>query len=267
MTASSRPCPVVFALVVLLALGGAAASAAEQPVRQALDRRSVARPLPLRERCLTRNEKKHTLRFVASDGARLVGVVVGGGEDAIVIAHELRSNICSTIGYSRRLARAGYRVLDFDFRNTGSSARSRRAERLDLDVVAATTALRRQRGVSGVQLVGGSLGAAAVLTASPLIAPPPDVVVALSPPRTWPGLDALAAMRHSSVPVLIAAASTDEPFPDEARALFAASGAPDKRLEIVAGSDHGFALVRRRAPLEPVVAAFLAAHRNRTRQP
>jgi hypothetical protein len=74
-------------------------------------------------------------------------------EDAVVIGHELRSNICSTIEYSRAAATA----CSTSTFATQAVPRERVApNRLDLDVAAGATVLRRQRGVASVRLIRGS---------------------------------------------------------------------------------------------------------------
>jgi pimeloyl-ACP methyl ester carboxylesterase len=60
--------------------------------------------------------------------------------------------------------------------------------------------------------------------------------------------------------VLFAAAEDDPPFADEARALYAVSPAPDKRLAVVPAGGHGTALVGARRPLDTTVDAFLREH-------
>jgi hypothetical protein len=51
-----------------------------------LHRAQARRPLRLRETCVTRDERRGVLRFKASDGARLIGVVLGRGPRTVILA-------------------------------------------------------------------------------------------------------------------------------------------------------------------------------------
>jgi dienelactone hydrolase len=87
-------------------------------------------------------------------------------------------------------------------------------------------------------------------------------VISLSSPRNYVNVNALAGVEASNTPVLFLAAVDDTPFSDDARALFEASPARDKRLEIYPGSEHGFRLLRNPST-RSVVDDFLAAHSAR----
>ncbi len=126
------------------------------------------KPLRLRETCVTRAERRRVLRFTASDRVRLIGVVFGRGPRAVILAHEGNSDLCLWVPYARALAARGYRVLAFDHRGDGSSGRAgsrARRDRVDYDVLGAIRAMRA-RGATNIVLAGGSLGAAAVLSAA-----------------------------------------------------------------------------------------------------
>src|SRR5690349_1426676 len=108
------------------------------------------KPLRLREICVKRVERRHIVRFTASDG--------------------VPPNLCGWLPYARALAAAGYRVLVFDHRgfgSSGSTSRRSRANRVDFDVLGAIRTLRA-RGVQSIVLGGASLGGAAVLGAAAL---------------------------------------------------------------------------------------------------
>jgi dienelactone hydrolase len=117
----------------------------------------------------------------------------------------------------------------------------------------------RARGARSIVLGGASLGGAAVLAAAPQAAPAVDGVISFSSPRFYVNVNALAAVQTSRVPALFLAAVDDTPFSDDARALFEASPAAEKRLEIYSGSEHGFRLLAN-SSTRAVVDAFLAAH-------
>jgi pimeloyl-ACP methyl ester carboxylesterase len=227
---------------------------------------SAAKPRPpkLDDWCLTKAERRAAVSLRASDGARVLGVVLGGARArrGVVIAHENGGGLCNWVPYGRRLSRDGYRVLLLDLRGFVSSPKPRRnVYRFDLDIAAGTRELRR-RGVRRVALVGGSMGATGGLVAASRITPTVDAVIAASGPTFFRGLDAEPAVVSTRVPTLFVAASDDAGFADAAKTLHARSAAPGKRLEIVPGADHGYQLVTGTAnePNRRLFGSFLSAH-------
>jgi alpha-beta hydrolase superfamily lysophospholipase len=211
--------------------------------------------------CLKASERNGALWFKAGDGAKLAGVVLGKGTRGLVLAHTSDGSLCESLPHARRYAGAGYRVLAFDMRGYGYSARPRglAAYRYDSDIVGAVRELRG-RGAKKVVLMGASLGALAVLVAAPRVAV--DGVVSLSSPAAYRGLDALAAAPKLRAASLFVAAERDRnasfDFAADARKLHGAAGAPEKRLEIVAGGDHGWHLLAAR-PVRDLVDSFVRA--------
>jgi pimeloyl-ACP methyl ester carboxylesterase len=243
---------VAAAALALLTVGAEAAQAAPKP-------------LELKERCLSRAERRGIVRFSAADRVRLIGVVFGRGPNAVVLAHQgggaAGPTLCSWVPYARSLARTGYRVLAFDHRGYGSSSKPSRADRLfriDADVVAAV-ALLRKRGATRVVVGGASLGGAAVVGAAARIRPAVQGVFTLGAPQAFGSVDALAAARTLQVPALFTAAVDDDPFDDDARALFDACTSVDKRLEIFPGSRHGSPTLRD-PQAKALVDSWIAAH-------
>jgi len=241
------------ALVLVLVLVGAEAAQA------------APRPLQLKEKCISRAERRGIVRFTAADRVRLIGVVFGRGPKAVVLAHQgggaAGPTLCSWVPYARSLARAGYRVLAFDHRGYGSSSKPSRADRLfriDADVAAAVAVLRGRRA-TGVVIGGASLGGAAVVGAAARIRPAVQGVFTLGSPQGFGSIDALAAARSLQVPALFTAAVDDDPFDDDARALFDACTSVDRRLEIFPGSRHGAPMLRD-PQAKAVLDAWIAAH-------
>ena len=216
---------------------------------QAGGRARLARPLPVTESCATEAEKASALRFFAADDTPLLGVVVGGGPRAVVLAHGQNLGFCEWLPYARELANTGYRVLAFN---------SRSGIRVDLDIAPAVEALRRT-GSPHVIVMGSSAGAIAGLIGSTSLASQPAAVVSLSAPSSFGPLRALPAVARLRAPTFFAAAEENDPFSGDARALFAASAAPDKRLEILPGALHGTAMLQVPA-FRAQVEAFIAAH-------
>jgi pimeloyl-ACP methyl ester carboxylesterase len=192
--------------------------------------------------CLGAAERDKPFRFTTSDGATLVGVVLGTGDRGLVLGHQLGSDLCEWLPQARAFAGRGYRVLLFDFAGFGDSQHGPADGRVDTDVVAAAAELRR-RGTDRIVLVGSSMGGTAVLSAATRIRPPVAGVVSLSGPSTFGGVDAMAAMRRLRVPLLLVAAADDHPFLEHARELRDAARVRDKRLLVIPGGGHGTSLL------------------------
>ena len=222
-------------IVVLAALLGGGTASAAKP-----------KPPRLQDYCVTKAERRNNaVQFKASDGATLRGVLLGSrtSRRGVVVAHEGAGGLCNWLPYGRRLARLGYRVLVFDLRGFVSSPRTRlRQGRHDLDVVGAARELRR-RGVQRVTLVGGSLGAMAVVAAAPQISPAVAGIIVASPGLVFRDLDAGAAAPAVRVPALFVVSSEDGEFPTSTRTIYERTSSTDKRLVLVPGTRHGYELV------------------------
>ena len=224
----------------------------------------LAKPLRLDHDCVTAQERAATVRFFASDDTRLIGVELGSGLRGVVFAHQgggAPASLCAWVPYGRHLAAAGYHVLAFDhrdFASSGGSPVSANTRRVDLDVIAAVDELRR-RGATSIVLGGASLGGAAVLAAAPRIDPPVQGVISFAAPDRYVTVDAMAAVRISTIPFLFISAADDDPFAQLAYEFYDASPAPDKQVLIVPGFEHGAPVLE-----DPATAAFvdvwIAAH-------
>jgi predicted alpha/beta-fold hydrolase len=220
-----------------------------------------ARPPRLVETCLTKAERTHVLRYRASDGFRLAGLELGRGSRGVVLAHGYGGNLCEWVGTARRLSHNGYHVLAFDHRNHGSSAPAGQEARYRIDRdVASSAALLRRRGARTVVLMGSSMGASAVIAGAAIASPPVDGVISLSSPATFVLLDVESSARRVTSPTIFVASEFDRDFAADARKLYDASPAADKRLIIVRDSGaHGSGLLRYRS-LRRGLDAFLAGH-------
>jgi pimeloyl-ACP methyl ester carboxylesterase len=209
--------------------------------------------------CLGAAERDKVVRFTTSDGATLVGVVLGTGERGLVLGHQLGSDLCEWLPQARAFARRGYRVLVFDFAGFGDSQPGPDG-RVDTDVVAAAAELRR-RGADRIVLVGSSMGGTAVLSAATRIRPPVAGVVSLSGPSGFGGVDAEAAMAR--LRVLFVVGADDQPYREQTRLMYQAARARDKRLLVIPGGGHGTSLVEFGEDAPRVLAAlrsFIARH-------
>jgi dienelactone hydrolase len=209
----------------------------------------LAPPLPVTESCATKAEKASAMRFFADDDTQLLGVVVGSGPRGVVLAHGQNLSFCEWLPYARELAATGYRVLAYN---------SRSGIRVDADIPATVEALRRT-GSPHVIVMGSSAGAIAALIGSTALASAPAAVVSLSAPASFGPLNALQAVTRLRAPTFFAASENNDPFVGDARALYAASVAPDKRLEILPGAAHGSAMLSDPA-FRARVEAFIASH-------
>jgi dienelactone hydrolase len=195
--------------------------------------------------CIGAALRAKVIPFRATDGVQLHGVLLGSGQNGVVLAggHHFRENLCDWLPFAQTLAQRGYRVLAYDSRPPLLVQRrlSRpAAAHLVRDVVAAERELIR-RGVTRVLIGGaGPTGGTAAMTAAALI--PRSVlagVVVLTPVRQFAEMDAEAAARKITAPSFFGAGSRDFPFADEARKLYAASAAERKQLAVVPSSGEG----------------------------
>jgi alpha-beta hydrolase superfamily lysophospholipase len=206
-----------------------------------------AGPPTLRAACgTTQGLSARPLWLHTADGVRLYAVEAGTGPTTIVLAHEGRSDLCSSwLPYAKHLVAAGFRVLLFDFRGNGESQSvgGRNALQLGRDLAAA---VKRARGGGErrVFLIGASLGgAAAVQNGASLRV---SGIVSLSGTRIWPGygINHYASLPRIQAPFLYIGATNDYRAPaEEARDIFRRVGSKDKRIVLYRGSLHGTAFV------------------------
>ncbi|MEU6621983.1 alpha/beta hydrolase [Streptomyces litmocidini] len=255
-TARTLALPLFLALVSPLTVPGTAATAATATVRAAPQRgtppagSATVQRGPLRatvpvNACVPKRLHSKAIAFTAGDGVRLAGLVLGSGPRGVVLSHENGWNICSWLAFAEELAAAGYQVLVYDQRNVrdGASEQGGRAANLhfDRDVRAAVQQLR-DRGARHILAGGASMGGTATATVAPEI---PELVglLLLSSPRELPVLKPLPGLAKVKVPSFFAAATGDQTFVDEVRALYRASGAKDKELHILDSAVHGVAMM------------------------
>src|SRR5918996_2745240 len=111
---------------------------------------------PRVDACVPAKERQAAVQFRASDGTRLVGVLLGRGRTGVALGHERGANLCNWLPFARVLAGRGYRALAFDHRGYGESAQYPKSFfRLDRDFLAAVDRLRRA-GPTRFGLVGAS---------------------------------------------------------------------------------------------------------------
>lgn len=203
--------------------------------------------------------------FTTADRVRLVGHRFGGprpgARPAVVLAHQSNGSLCEWLLTARWLAGRGIWVFAFDFRGHGSSKGRVQYGRLGTDYAAAVKTVR-SLGAKKVVLAGASLGGIAAVIAGASVTPPVDGVAALSAPAVIAGrVDARPFAPRLAVPVLYVAAREDRyppyDFAADAQRLHDATGSAAKRIELVAGSDHGVALPERSPAIRALLERFV----------
>jgi pimeloyl-ACP methyl ester carboxylesterase len=229
-------------LVVVVGAGAVAAGCARSSDAGPAPTRSVepsldqpASRIPVGAGCLTDAERLGEIRFPSRSGAVLAGVVLGTGRSGVVMAHGPHGDVCELAPYARVLAGLGYRVLAFDFNGFGASGfgpQFPKLAHLDLDVAAATSALR-SAGVDRVVLLGAEIGGLGAVIAAADVRPPVAGVIDLSSPDELAGMDGEAAAARLTVPSLFVSSAADFTV-DQVRAMYAKVKPPDRTLLVTA---------------------------------
>ncbi len=117
----------------------------------------------------TKLQEQQHVSFTTDDRAVIHADMYGTGERGVVLAHGGQFNKESWGPQAQQLARAGFRVLAFDFRGFGQSHGPGDANLftapLKFDVLAAVRYLK-QSGAKSVSVVGASFGGSAAADAS-----------------------------------------------------------------------------------------------------
>jgi pimeloyl-ACP methyl ester carboxylesterase len=199
------------------------------------------------EECVHGDERKDLVTFQSRSG-RVTGYETGSGKVGVILAHQADGDLCQWKIYATYLASKGYRALAINFDVTPFSE----------NVPAAVEAMRREKDIKQVFLVGASMGGTAVLQAAAQVQPPVAGVVSLSAPTVYAGMDALAPMPQLAVPAFFAAAEGDGRFATDTREMYQAAKVTDKKLVILPGSNHGTALLN--DELSAQIEQFIKAH-------
>ena len=241
---------------------------------------SATAPQPLTQpgiRCGSLETEATLVRFSATDGTSLNGVLVGSGTTGVILVHQSHpEDLCDLWPFADHLAQHGMQAFAIDLRCFGRSAcPSGAAAGRVIDDIAAAAAELRRRGATRVAVVGASMGGAAALIAGNRLQPPPAAVVSLSgetdPTELVGGipLDAGAAVGHLRVPTMFVVAADDQYVSvAETRTMYQAVRTSDKRLLALAGEytgRHGVELLTdpgggRFTSVATQVVAFLTAH-------
>ena len=237
MTWCRRALPLLTAATLLAACShGATAGASGSPA-----------PSPIAG-CVTAEEQRAGgLHLPGDNGTATDAVLLGTGSTGVVLANQSQTDLCQwRTAYADHLVQLGYQVGVFNYS----------AQSPDRDVLSVAGALR-QRGAVRVFLIGASMGGTAVLAAAGHGDPGLAGVISISGPQAFAGVNAFVAAPSITVPALFIAAEYDQPFVDDARALYQACGAQDKKLFVEPSGAHGIALLSDH--VSALIDAFLMA--------
>lgn len=189
-------------------------------------------------------EDSEAVTFASADGVELEGRLFGEGSVGVVLSHMRPADQTSWWDFAQDLVDQGYLVLTYDARGycpgavAGCSQGERDLGEIWRDVVGAVDFVR-SRGANRVVLIGASMGGTASLLAAAEDGVSADVVVALSAPASFEGMNLTPeVLTKITAAKLFVAGTGDGSAPDDAQALYAASP-PPKRVEILTTDDHG----------------------------
>lgn len=182
--------------------------------------------------------------FDSADGVRLEGRLFGEGSVGVVLSHMRPSDQTSWWSFAEDLADEGYLVLTYDFRGYcpgavgGCSGGEQDLGEIWRDVVGAVGFVR-SRGAQRVVLIGASMGGTASLMAAAQGGVSVDVIVTLSAPAAFEGMNLTADLLTRVIAAKLFIAGTgDGSAAEDAQSLYAMSP-PPKRVEILTTDDHG----------------------------
>lgn len=196
--------------------------------------------------CVPKKLRNKATTLTTSDGVHLSALVLGQGPNGVLLDHEQGYNICSFLPIGKKLAAEGYHVVIPEYRNHGASQKSADNEHIDRDARAGLAELRRV-GATRVFLGGASCGGTTAAVAG--VDNPLRVtgLLMMSSPAHCGGVDAVAAVKRIKTPTLLVASPGDMngALVTDARKVYAASAAKDKKLVIDPSGYHGTDMIRR----------------------
>jgi pimeloyl-ACP methyl ester carboxylesterase len=187
-----------------------------------------------------------TPRDAVAAGEQIPLVMLGKGSETVVLSNESDEDLCSWLGFARRLAAAGYLVVLWDYGGDPPVT----------ELIAVVAALRAA-GDGPIILMGASEGAKASLVAAVQIRPAPLAVVSLSAEAALRGTPVAPTVRHLPCPALLVTSANDPYGSAPAAATFMAE-APRGRavLYAIPGDAHGTALLT--GTVDTRITRFLA---------
>lgn len=189
--------------------------------------------------CVRASERHGFVR--TADGVRIAYAEGGQGTGGIVFAHGSRGDLCDWMSTLRDPRLRRFRMLSFDFRGNGLSDYPAYPRSIGYrqDVIAAVGQLRRD-GARKVAVLGLSRGGPAALAAAGQLYPRRvQAAIAVASIDELVGDDAVEAVRHSRIPLLVMVNEHDGlGLTPTARAIYRASASTDKHLVLAPGQGH-----------------------------
>jgi dienelactone hydrolase len=186
------------------------------------------------------------ITFESSDGVTLAGRLFGPNEGTagVVLAHMAPSDQSDWYFFANRLGQRGYRVLTFNFRgycpggDAGCSEGEKNPAAIWQDVEGAIETLRGE-GATRIGLVGASMGGTASLVVASKEGKGIDVVVTLSAPTAFEGLEAGNEVLTQVTAAKLFIAGYEDVGAVQAVDTFYAQSVQPKRPVILTTGDHG----------------------------
>ena len=158
-------------------------------------------------------------------------LALGEGEVGVVLLHQNDGRACAWVPVAEELVAEGYAVR-VPVMEPGHWPQP---------LIASAVEHLRGEGAGRVAVVGASMGGTYAIVGAAESATPPDLVVSVSGPGFYRGVDPVEAVGQLDRPVLLLAAEDDGALADAAREI--AGAAPEADLEILPGSAHGIDLL------------------------
>jgi pimeloyl-ACP methyl ester carboxylesterase len=179
------------------------------------------------------------VRFTAADGVSLAGSLYGQGSRAIILSNEGDNASDPWRPVAQQLAGQGYLVLSYSYRP--SDANYDGLAKHALTDLRAAIAFIRARPITGLILIGASLGALVSLKAATTTRC--DGLIVISAPMGYQDVQLRDAdLQHLLMPKLFVTSAANQPFTGDTLHMFAVSPPPkDKR--VYPGSAHGTSLL------------------------
>jgi pimeloyl-ACP methyl ester carboxylesterase len=198
--------------------------------------RAHPRPPAAIDGCLLPGREVRPLELRRANGPTPIpAVLVGRGRTAFVLTNESDENLCSWLAFTRTLRAHSYAVLLYDYSDPSS---------LPAEVIAAVRAVR-SAGIPRVVLAGASVGARASIEAAASHPAGVVAVVSLSAEQTVRSdpTDLAQVAHRVRLPTLVISARDDPYVAGFTPTLLRALATRDKNALILAGSDHGTAVL------------------------
>jgi dienelactone hydrolase len=195
--------------------------------------------------------KGKLVSFQVRGGGAVPALVLGDGDSGVVMSNDSGNSLCGWVALAKDLEHEGFRVLLYDYRYG----------RADAHIAPAVAELRRE-GAKHVAIIGASLGAGATIVAGSRPGTDVDALVSLSGETFIHGVrEAVPRLRR---PVFFVVAEGDTyGAGGDARTMYRAAPARDKKLLVIPGSKHGVEMLGDK-DVRDAVRDWLRSHVGKT---